>query len=142
MLDRLPTELLVEVLDLVSLFKFEDRYSTLYACRLVSKSISAVAKPALWRRIDRKEEEDIDSLVFRARSSGMEKQTHELAFFGHMYETLPKLPVLIQTFSQLSKVSLHAVRSGLMRRDALAMSALSCTFVSLYPKLPLIDRST
>jgi hypothetical protein len=125
MLERLPPELLADVLEI------GDRNS-LYICCLVSKAMCATAQPLLWREMRIVREEQVASIVAAKGDAKRTGKTLRLKVESvDPYEVAVDPIPLLRVLPNLQEVELHSV--SLEIEDLLVL----CTLPSLsLPNLP------
>lgn len=104
MLDRLPPELLLAVLEEVDLFPSFWRCKTLFACCSVSRAISVVAQPILWRRIVWKKYGHTKSIVAGGAGGMLRTQTRELDVRGSYPEGRSKHRMITRSAPTLQEL--------------------------------------
>jgi hypothetical protein len=131
MLDRLPPELLAEILDVVALFSPVRASETLFACCLVSRAICDVAEPILWRRVELDCDTAATSLFAALRGGHDGRQTRELNMeYYHWIGVGVKVPSLVSSIIEaspcLTKVSFRGGRRTVSAKEASALASLTC----------------
>jgi hypothetical protein len=141
MLDRLPPELLAEVLDIVARFSPVKASARLLACCLVSRVIRDVAEPILWRRVKLDCETAATSFVAAWRRGQDGRQMRELnmplSLYGRDQMKVRSLvSSVIEASPSLTKVSFRGGRRTVSAKEASALASLTCEHVSPPPYRP------
>jgi hypothetical protein len=141
MLDRLPPELLAEILDFIALFSPVRASETLFACCLASRAIRDVAEPILWKRVKLDCDTAATSLVEALRRGHDGTQTRELEMKFYRWDRdQVKAPSLVSSVIEasplLTKVSFRGGRRTVSAEEASALASLACEHSSPHLRGP------
>lgn len=133
MLDRFRPELLAQVLEHHDLSDRHQQRRALYSCCFVSRYVSDVAQPALWKRI-----EVYDFWQAKSVIAGKDDETRALATreleitcpeFDSETETI-RLPIasLLEALPRIRKLAFRGKVRTIQDDEALAMNGLTCVY--------------
>jgi hypothetical protein len=123
MLDRLPTELLLDILELASEGPIGRRSQCLYRICLVSEALQKVAQPLLWQKVLWREERYLKSILRGKGDTSRGLVARELAVPENSSMSKVMHMGLLQALPHL--VKLPPMPVGLRKEEAVALSELT-----------------